>query len=113
MDMPRPAGEARPTSIAASGISVRQSLAFIAFGAVYYLLAAYAAGLPIQAHTPLFIWPAHGVALGTLLVAPARRWPAPTCRRRSGPSRSRRRSASGWRRPRRWRQRTRRGSTAW
>ena len=24
---------------------------------------------------PLFIWPAHGLALGTLLVAPARRWP--------------------------------------
>ena len=76
MDMPRSAGEARPASIAASGISVRQSLAFIAFGAVYYLLAAYAAALPIQARTPLFIWPAHGVALGTLLVAPGRRWPA-------------------------------------
>jgi integral membrane sensor domain MASE1 len=39
------------------------------------VLAAYAAGLPLQSGGPLFIWPAHGLALGTLLVAPARRWP--------------------------------------
>ncbi len=76
MDMPRPFGDAQPTSIAASGISVRQTLAFVAFGIAYYLLAAYAANLPLQARSPLFIWPAHGLALGTLLVAPSRRWPA-------------------------------------
>jgi signal transduction histidine kinase/integral membrane sensor domain MASE1 len=56
--------------------SVRQTLAFVAFGIAYYLLAAYASNLPIHARLPLFIWPAHGLALGTLLVAPVRRWPA-------------------------------------
>ena len=55
---------------------MRQAIAFVAFGLVYYLLAAYAASLPIQSRLPLFIWPAHGVALGVLLVAPKRRWPA-------------------------------------
>src|SRR6476661_7675760 len=76
MDMPRLPGDTHSTSIAASGISVRQTLAFVAFGVVYYLLAAYAANLPLQVRSPLFIWPAHGLALGTLLVAPVRRWPA-------------------------------------
>src|SRR5512140_370332 len=61
---------------AAGADSVRQTLAFVAFGVIYYALAAYAAHLPLSARLPLFIWPAHGVALGTLLVAPARRWPA-------------------------------------
>jgi PAS domain S-box-containing protein len=56
--------------------SARQTLAFVAFGVIYYGLAAYAAHLPLSSRLPLFIWPAHGVALGTLLVAPARRWPA-------------------------------------
>src|SRR5512140_3197318 len=67
----------RGEEFAAAGTgSVRQTLAFVAFGVVYYALAAYAAHLPLSARLPLFIWPAHGVALGTLLVAPARRWPA-------------------------------------
>ena len=57
-------------------VSARQTLAFIAFGVVYYLLAEFAARLPIEPRLPLLIWPAHGVALGTLLVAPVRRWPA-------------------------------------
>ena len=61
---------------APSSESVRQTLAFVAFGVVYYVLAAYAASLPLHQHLPLFIWPAHGLALGTLLVAPVRRWPA-------------------------------------
>jgi PAS domain S-box-containing protein len=56
--------------------SARQALAYVAFGVVYYLLAAYAANLPLHQRLPLFIWPAHGLALGTLLVAPVRRWPA-------------------------------------
>jgi PAS domain S-box-containing protein len=60
---------------AARAASVRQTLAYVAFGVVYYLLAAYAASLPIHSKLPVFIWPAHGVALGTLLVAPLRRWP--------------------------------------
>ena len=54
----------------------RTAGALLAFLAVYYLLAAYAASFPIHARVPLFIWPAHGVALGVLLVAPLRRWPA-------------------------------------
>src|SRR5512138_835575 len=62
--------------VAAGAESVRQTLAFVAFGVIYYALAAYAAHLPLSTRLPLFIWPAHGVALGTLLVAPARRWPA-------------------------------------
>jgi PAS domain S-box-containing protein len=57
-------------------VSARQTLAFIAFGAVYYLLAEYVARLPLEPRLPPLIWPAHGVALGTLLVAPVRRWPA-------------------------------------
>jgi signal transduction histidine kinase/ActR/RegA family two-component response regulator len=53
----------------------RQALAYAAFGIVYFLLAQYAASLPFQSRLPLFVWPAHGIALGTLLVAPMRRWP--------------------------------------
>ncbi|HSN19108.1 MAG TPA: ATP-binding protein [Usitatibacter sp.] len=52
----------------------RQAFAYLAFGAVYYLLAAYAAHLPFHARLPLFIWPAHGLALGVLLVVAPRRW---------------------------------------
>jgi len=55
--------------------SARQTLAYVTFGVVYYVLAAYAVSLPMQQQLPLLIWPAHGVALGTLLVAPVRRWP--------------------------------------
>ena len=54
----------------------RQTAAFVAFGVLYYLLAVYAASLPFQTRLPLYIWPAHGLALGTLLAAPMRRWPA-------------------------------------
>ncbi|MEO7743482.1 MAG: ATP-binding protein [Usitatibacter sp.] len=64
-----------PPPPAAHGQTTRQALTYLSFGAAYYVLAAYAAGLPLQAGGPLFIWPAHGLALGTLLVAPARRWP--------------------------------------
>ena len=53
----------------------RQATAYVAFGLVYLALAAYAARLPLHSQVPLFIWPAHGVALGVLLVAPLRRWP--------------------------------------
>jgi PAS domain S-box-containing protein len=60
---------------ATSSESARQTLAYVAFGVVYYLLAAYAASLPLHQRLPLFIWPAHGLALGVLLVAPVRRWP--------------------------------------
>jgi PAS domain S-box-containing protein len=65
----------RPFDAAANAAAMRQAIAFVAFGLVYYLLAAYAASLPIQSRLPLFIWPAHGVALGVLLVVPKRRWP--------------------------------------
>ena len=56
--------------------SGRQALAFVAFGVLYYLLGLYAASLPFQTRLPLYIWPAHGLALGILLVTPMRRWPA-------------------------------------
>ena len=56
--------------------SVRQALAYVTFGVVYYLLAAYAVSLPFPTKFPVLIWPGHGVALGVLLVAPVRRWPA-------------------------------------
>ena len=52
----------------------RQASAYAAFGVLYFLLAAYAASLPLHERLPMFIWPAHGLALGTLLVAPVRRW---------------------------------------
>jgi signal transduction histidine kinase/CheY-like chemotaxis protein len=69
---------ANSPSIAGVGnaVSVRQTLAYVTFGVVYYLLAAYAVSLPFPTRLPLLIWPAHGVALGVLLVAPVRRWPA-------------------------------------
>jgi PAS domain S-box-containing protein len=57
-------------------VSSRQTLTYVAFGAIYYLLAAYAASIPLFERQPMFVWPAHGLALGTLLVAPMRRWPA-------------------------------------
>jgi PAS domain S-box-containing protein len=57
------------------GASVRQVLAYVTFAVVYYLLAAYAVSLPFPAKLPILIWPGHGLALGVLLVAPARRWP--------------------------------------
>ena len=67
------AGELAP-GLPAS-VSARQTLAYVAFGVIYYLLAAYAASIPLFEREPMFIWPAHGLALGTLLVAPLRRWP--------------------------------------
>jgi PAS domain S-box-containing protein len=62
-------------SPAEGGLSARQLATYAAFGVVYFALAAYAANLPLHSRVPLFIWPAHGLALGTLLVAPVRRWP--------------------------------------
>ena len=59
----------------APGAVARQALAFASFGTAYFLLAVYAASLPVQVRFPLYIWPADGLALGVLLVAPARRWP--------------------------------------
>ena len=44
-----------------SAVSARQALAFVTFGVVYYVLAAYAVSLPTQQQLPLLIWPAHGV----------------------------------------------------
>jgi hypothetical protein len=73
--------------------SGRQALAFVAFGALYYLLAVYAVSLPFQTRLPLYIWPAHGLALGVLLVAPLRRCTSSSCSRSacSPPSSSMRR----------------------
>jgi signal transduction histidine kinase/CheY-like chemotaxis protein/integral membrane sensor domain MASE1 len=65
----------RTITAAGNPAALRQAVAYICFGLVYYLLAAYAASLPIHSRLPVFIWPAHGVALGVLLVAPVRRWP--------------------------------------
>jgi len=54
---------------------MRQFLAYLTFGVVYYLLAAYAVSLPFPARLPALIWPGHGIAFGMLLVVPVRRWP--------------------------------------
>ncbi len=62
--------------VGSAAASSRQALAFVTFGVVYYLLAAYAVSLPMQSRLPLLIWPAHGLALGMLLISPPRRWPA-------------------------------------
>ena len=70
-----PVNATTSTLPAAHGAAPRTAGAMLAFLAVYYLLAAYAASFPIHAKVPLFIWPAHGVALGVLLVSPLRRWP--------------------------------------
>jgi signal transduction histidine kinase/CheY-like chemotaxis protein/integral membrane sensor domain MASE1 len=70
------AAQSPPIEGAHNSESVRQTLAFLVFGVVYFVLAAYAVSLPFQPRLPLLIWPAHGLALGVLLVAPVRRWPA-------------------------------------
>ena len=63
-------------SIAGSGNAhaMRQFLAYVTFGVVYYILAAYAVSLPFPAKLPALIWPGHGIAFGMLLVVPVR-WP--------------------------------------
>ena len=53
---------------AGNAASVRQTLAYVTFGVVYYILAAYAVSLPFPARLPVLIWPGHGLALGVLLV---------------------------------------------
>ena len=50
------------------------AIAYAAFAVFYFGLSAYATDLPVQTRFPHFIWPADGLALGTLLVAPLRRW---------------------------------------
>jgi PAS domain S-box-containing protein len=62
-------------TVAAQPSSSRQALAYVAFGVVYLVLALGATSLPLHQLLPTFIWPAHGLALGVLLVAPTRRWP--------------------------------------
>jgi PAS domain S-box-containing protein len=62
-------------SVAAHPSPSRQAAAYVAFGLIYFALAAGAASLPLHRNLPMFIWPAHGLALGVLLVAPMRRWP--------------------------------------
>ena len=54
---------------------VRQALAYVGFASCYLLLGFYAADLPLATRLPYFIWPADGLLVGTLLVAPRRRWP--------------------------------------
>jgi PAS domain S-box-containing protein len=66
---------AATTPLAAGPVPLRKTLSLVAFFIVYYALAAYATSLPIQERVPMFIWPAHGLALGALLVVPRRRWP--------------------------------------
>ena len=68
---------AQSPSIAGSGNAhaTRQFLAYVTFGVVYYILAAYAVSLPFPAKLPALIWPGHGIAFGMLLVVPVRRWP--------------------------------------
>jgi PAS domain S-box-containing protein len=44
-----------------------------AFGIAYLLLALFSVSLP--RFEPLHAWPAHGIALGVLLLVPPRRWP--------------------------------------
>ncbi len=45
-----------------------------AFGAAYYALAVFAMGLPTQAGSPAFVWPADGLALGAMLVVARTLW---------------------------------------
>ena len=54
--------------------ATQEAMRVAVFGMLYYLLAAFSAGLPIQTRLPLFIYPANGLALGVLLVTPKRRW---------------------------------------
>src|SRR5690606_15296848 len=52
----------------------RAAMAIAAFAVAYYALAVFGVGLPLQARFPLFVWPADGLALGALLVAPRALW---------------------------------------
>jgi PAS domain S-box-containing protein len=54
----------------------RPVLGYAPYAAGYLLLALFSAQLPLFDRVPLFIWPAHGLALGVLLTAPRRTWPA-------------------------------------
>jgi signal transduction histidine kinase/CheY-like chemotaxis protein len=54
--------------------ATQEAVRVAAFGVLYYLLAAFSAGLPVQTRLPLFIYPASGLALGVLLVTARRRW---------------------------------------
>jgi signal transduction histidine kinase/CheY-like chemotaxis protein/integral membrane sensor domain MASE1 len=54
--------------------ATQEAVRVAAFGLLYYVLAAFSAGLPVQTRLPLFIYPATGLALGVLLVTPKRRW---------------------------------------
>jgi len=65
-----------PPTPATRGQPTRQALTYLSFAVAYFLLAAFAASMPMHARAALLIWPAHGLALGVLLVAPVRRWPA-------------------------------------
>jgi len=56
--------------------SLGDAFAFASFALAYLLLALFSASLPLFERIPLYIWPAHGLALGALLVTPAARWPA-------------------------------------
>ncbi len=62
-----------PTLTAAPPIGA--AFAFAAFGGAYLLLAIFSASMPIFQRVPLYVWPAHGLALGVLLVTPMSRWP--------------------------------------
>ena len=48
----------------------------VAFALAYAALAYFALSLPLSSRFPPFVWPADGLALGALLVASRRRWPA-------------------------------------
>jgi PAS domain S-box-containing protein len=50
-------------------------LGYAPYAAGYLLLALFSTKLPLFDRVPLFIWPAHGLALGVLLTAPRRSWP--------------------------------------
>jgi signal transduction histidine kinase/CheY-like chemotaxis protein len=47
----------------------------LAVGVAYWALASYSLSLPVKASGISYIWPADGLALATLLLAPPRTWP--------------------------------------
>ena len=61
---------AAATPTHASAPPIGTAFAFAAFGGAYLLLALFSASMPIFQRVPLYIWPAHGLALGVLLVTP-------------------------------------------
>ncbi len=66
--------DAKPEGGGASDDAGASPRLLVAFAVAYAALSYFALTLPVAPRFPPFVWPADGLALGALLVAPRRRW---------------------------------------